>query len=119
MTDEGKQVDPVAQGCGLGCLGLIAIFVVFMLWGSIAGDDEPDVPDQYEAKAQCEGFADKRLKAPATADYDLAAVESAESWTVTGTVDSENGFGAMIRSEVRCVLHFAGDTAYLDDISID
>lgn len=72
-----------------------------------------------EAEAQCEGFANKRLKAPATAEYDLTAAESGGSWTVTGTVDSENGFGAMIRGNVTCVLHFEDDLAYLDTIAIE
>lgn len=81
--------------------------------------NEPyDANNEREAKAQCEGFADKRLKAPADADYELSATQSNGSWTVTGTVDSENSFGAKVRSDVKCVLHFQGSTAYLDDISI-
>lgn len=78
-----------------------------------------DPNNASEAEAQCEGFADSRLKSPATADYDLAATGDAGGWTVTGTVDSENGFGANVRSAVRCELHFVGDTAHLDDIAIN
>jgi len=37
---------------------------------------------------------------------------------VTGTVDSENSFGALVRNDIMCAIHFEGDTAHLDDISI-
>lgn len=94
--------------------------VAFLSWLLVGCSSEPYDPNNAtEAEAQCEGFTDTRLKSPATADYDLTATETAESWSVTGTVDSENGFGAMIRSSVTCVLHFEGDTAHLDDIAID
>lgn len=98
----------------------IAAGVLLVLVVVLAGcSEEPyDPNNEAEAKAQCEGFADKRLKAPATADYDLAATRDGGAWTVTGTVDSENGFGAKVRGDVTCVLHFEGDIAHLDDIDI-
>lgn len=100
---------------------VLAIGVVFaVLYSSWAGEVYDDTAgNSREAVAQCEGFADKRLKSPATADYDLSASESDDGWTVTGTVDSENAFGAQVRSDVTCVLHFEADRAVLDDISID
>src|SRR4051794_18512800 len=79
---------------------------------------EPYDPDnESEARAQCESFAKDRLKSPASADFSLGAARDSGGWVVTGTVDSENSFGANLRSDVRCVLHFSGDQAYLDDIS--
>lgn len=90
---------------------------VAVLAAGCSGEYDPNNP--AEAKSQCEGFVDQRLKAPADADYDLEAAQDGTTWTVTGTVDSENSFGARIRSNVRCVLHFVGDTAYLDDISVE
>lgn len=84
-----------------------------------ACSSEPYDPNNAdEAIAQCEGFTDSRLKAPADADYELSAVRSGNAWTVSGTVDSENGFGAKIRSAVTCDLHFEGGIVRLDDISI-
>lgn len=99
---------------------LVATLAFIPALAGCGGSDEPyDPNNEYELIAQCEGFVDDRLKAPATADYDLTAERQGEGWVVTGTVDSENGFGAKIRSDVRCDIHFEGDTAYLDDISID
>lgn len=95
------------------------VVVLVVLVTSACSSEPYDPNNEGEAVSQCEGFADKRLKAPATADYDLSASRSGSGWQVVGTVDSENGFGAKIRSSVTCELHFEGDTAYLDDISID
>src|SRR5690349_16527224 len=60
--------------------------------------ERPVRPRQrVRGRIPCEGFVDKRLKAPATADYDLSATKSGGKWEVVGTVDSENSFGAKIR----------------------
>jgi hypothetical protein len=93
--------------------------VVIPLLALGACSSEPYDPDnEFEAEAQCESFVEDRLKSPSTAEFDLSASPAGSGWLVTGTVDSQNGFGAMIRGSVRCELHFEGDTARLDDISI-
>lgn len=91
----------------------VAVVALALYSGGRGGNDE------REAVAQCEGFADERLKAPASADYELEASESSDGWVVEGTVDSENAFGAKVRSDVRCELHFEGEVAHLDAIAID
>jgi hypothetical protein len=92
--------------------------LVTVILGSCSSEPyDPNNP--VEAEAQCEGFAGKRLKAPSTADFDLSASREGPGWVVTGTVDAENSFGASLRSDIMCRLHFEGDTAYLDDISIN
>lgn len=97
------------------------VIAVTVLLGLCAGcSSEPyDANNEAEAKAQCEGFASTRLKSPSSADFNLNATQSGTSWTVTGTVDSQNSFGASLRSAVTCVIHFSGDTAYLDDLSLN
>lgn len=102
-------------------LGKVAIVVVLVgvvlaaMWTSARSDSG----NAGEAVAQCEGFADQRLKSPASADYDLGAVESDGRWTVTGTVDSQNSFGAMIRNDVECVIELDDNSARLVDLSLD
>lgn len=95
----------------LGALALCALVVG-------CSTDSYDANNEFEMKSQCEGFVDQRLKSPSTAEYHLEAAETGAGWKVTGTVDSENGFGAMLRSDVTCVMHLSGDTVYLDDISV-
>ena len=74
---------------------------------------------EVEAIRQCEGFAGKRLKSPASAEYDLTATRDGGQWVVTGTVDSQNGFGAMIRSNVECRITLTDDLATLEAITVD
>lgn len=95
----------------------IALGVLLLLAGCSGEPYDPN--NESEARAQCEGFVDQRIKAPATADYNLTATRKGDGWEVVGTVDSENGFGAKVRSEVRCEVHFEGDTAYLDSIAVN
>ena len=64
---------------------------------------EETVPDKYGAMDVCHQFIEDRLKAPSTADYvDEQVVQRGKTWTVTGSVDSENSFGAKVRSTFIC-----------------
>jgi hypothetical protein len=89
-------------GCGAIVLGIIALTALFSVLG---GDevDEPATADRFSAEVACEDFVERRLRAPSTADYTgVAATGGGNSWTVSGSVDSENGFGAKIRSRFGC-----------------
>lgn len=98
-----KKADPAAQVAGIGCLVVLGIFAVLMAWGMASGDDEDDATDKYGAQNVCEQFIEDRLKAPSTADFHHdSATAAGDVWTVSGAVDSENGFGAMIRSDYVC-----------------
>jgi hypothetical protein len=63
-------------------------------------------PDADGAATMCEEYVTDRLKAPATADFPGGAHVSstADEWTVVASVDSENGFGAMIRTDYVCTV---------------
>lgn len=60
-------------------------------------EDDYDLNNASVAISQCEGEVKERLKAPSTAKFESNATGGGP-WTVTGTVDAENSFGAMIRS---------------------
>lgn len=88
----------------IGTLAVVA-------WLGTQDDNEPTRPDAGEARYQCEQWVKKRLKAPATAKFsDVQITGSDPSWTVTGAVDSENGFGAMLRSSWTCNIRLDGET---------
>ena len=74
---------------------------------------------EAQAVKQCEEFAKQRLKAPSTASFDLEATGSGPSYTVTGTVDAENSFGAKMRSNITCKIRLDEDTetAYLESLT--
>lgn len=110
------DLQPKKGGLGLlwGCVGCavlpVVIFAVVTIVGLVTPDEPYDSNNEYEAIAQCEDRVEDLLKAPATAEFDSSAVGSG-TWTVTGTVDAENGFGAMIRSDFQCTVVIEGDQA--------
>lgn len=103
-----KKTSPAAAAVVLVLLGIGGIFAATRGGG---GDSE-DGRDDIGAAIVCENFVEDRLRAPSTAefpstsDYDISG--SGSVYTVRGYVDSENGFGAMIRSDWTCVVQETG-----------
>ena len=84
---------------------VIAVIVVWTVVASFGGDDGPDrgPGDRFGAEDVCKQAVKDRLKAPATAKFSSTkATLSGGSWTVTGAVDSENSFGALVRGNFTC-----------------
>lgn len=103
------------SGCGIGCLvflGLAVLVVVMSMIASAAngGSSSYDGNNKYEAISQCEARIEELLKAPSTAKFSSDATGGG-TWIVTGTVDSENGFGAMLRANFQCTVKVNSDTA--------
>lgn len=113
-TADAKTMNQDSKNRLVAGIAVAAVIVVVLIAALTANSE----PGESDARSECEAYVDARLKAPATADYNLVASQDGEQWTVIGTVDSENGFGAKIRSDVTCELHFEGDTAYLDDLAV-
>lgn len=88
---------------GLACVGGIFAFV-------FRGGSSSDTPADrsLEAKAMCETFVKKQLKAPASAKFsgESAAKVSDTEYTAGGSVDSQNSFGALLRSTFACDLTY-------------
>jgi hypothetical protein len=97
-ADRKKIGIPLVMALVIACFAAIVLLVAVSSGGD---DDDYDSDTSYEAIAQCEAAIEERLKAPTTAEFKSTAVGSG-TWTVTGTVDSENSFGAMVRSSYRC-----------------
>jgi len=75
--------------------------------------DATDSDIWMEVKEIVEG----RLKAPSTAEFcsksEANIREDGNTWTVSGYVDAENSFGAMIRNDFTVVITFTNDSQYL------
>lgn len=98
-------------------LVMVAIVLTLLAVVLIAGggDDTDEVPydpdNASEARAQCEQLVEESLKAPATAEFgESTATRSGSEWIVTGSVDSENSFGAMLRNEFQCSVRVVDGT---------
>lgn len=104
---------------GIGCLAIIGVVLLLALLGKACGGDDsgggggsdaPSVGSEFGAKDVCEQFVEDRLKSPSSADFnDETAIGPGPAWTVAGNVDSENGFGAMLRSYFVCKVRFTGE----------
>jgi hypothetical protein len=103
----------------LGCVGLVVVAAVglYACTASLGGSGEDGGPDQYGAEAACQEFVERRLKSPSTAEFDTTATGGPTTFTVTGTVDSQNSFGAMVRNEFTCVTTARGEEWVLDSLS--
>lgn len=65
-----------------------------------------------DASIICKEYVRAALKAPSTADFPLldftATRHAGGHWTIKSYVDSQNGFGATIRSHYICDMKYAG-----------
>lgn len=110
----------------LGVIAVISIIALGNVLHSLPVGNEHN-SDGGSAAQMAEGFVKQRLKAPSTAVFSNFISEDTVTeigngkFTVTGWVDSENSFGAKIRSNWKCTLHTAdgrtwsGDSVVIDD----
>lgn len=103
----------------VGCLVLIVLVIaVGALIGALSGGDSgskkdtgPRTATSGEAWQACKEFVGDRLKAPSSADFpsdpnravkDLTSTPDKQTWVINGVVDSQNSFGAQIRTAFVC-----------------
>lgn len=96
----------------------IGVVVLVLLVGGCSyltsrGGSSSDAYDEYDAWQNCKAQMDKGLKAPATAGYpmvsELTWSGAAGKWTFTRAwVDSENSFGAKVRTYFDCTVTETG-----------
>lgn len=128
MNDPRESVDGVGTPSAIARVlvsierhSMLFVVVVIMAVGLLvaiianaSGPDEPDYGDEYGAVDVCHQAVKDLLKAPSTAKFsDDVAVPSGTGWTVTGSVDSQNSFGAMIRGAYSCDATYDGDDSWL------
>lgn len=96
--------------------GFIAVAIVLGLASVMFGADDPPpatVPPNgtsIDAIDVCHQQVTDQLKAPATAQFQPSesATNVGARWTVSGSVDAQNGFGALIRSDYVCIATYDG-----------
>lgn len=103
---RGRSLEP-GQIVAFAMLAVVAVLLVFVIATTSGADDAtPYNPDNAsEARAQCEDLVTTNLKAPASAEFGtIEATRSGGEWIVTGYVDAENSFGAMLRTDFQCTV---------------
>lgn len=114
LGGEKSTLDQKATRSQIGC-GCLAVFIGLFVVVGLFGNSKPASDDtDIDACVMAQDFVKDRLKAPATADFsscsDGSATKNGETWTVTGYVDSQNGFGAKLRSRYIAIMtHQPGD----------
>lgn len=78
-------------------------------------------PTEEEALAACHELVAERLRSPTSAIYDPHTVVEGprHSWSVTGRVDSQNGFGAMVGGFYACVAVEPNAPGTVPDVELD
>ena len=113
-----------------GVVAVIALFSIvsmfYFSWSSPSSSSEPTKahdPSAIELYAQAQGFVRQGLKAPSTAKFPLEPVSVGTDgnglYQVESYVDSQNGFGAMIRSHWMLNMRPVGDEWMLETMQID
>ncbi len=108
--------------------------VVFVVIGSIllyycnkgsSAENEPrgeKCSDSISAQIAAKNFVEKKLKSPSTADWcsftEFTAVQRDGLWVVDGCLDSQNGFGALIRSDFTVSMTCNPENWLLVDIKL-
>lgn len=104
QTISSKQSDKKGGriGCGTWFIVIVIILFIFYLLGSPDDNTKRTSLTNHEAKIVAEGQVETMLKSPSTAKFSGLSETEFEpiknGFKVTGYVDSQNGFGAMIRS---------------------
>ena len=116
-------------------LSIVAAVVVLVLIGLSFGSKDNATPSpvveekkreysDIEAYANAQVILEKFLKSPSTAEYPVASEASIKryddnSFQVSAYVDSQNGFGAMIRSDWTVFLKFDGESVKTRGVIFD
>lgn len=128
-SDEVPASDDNSAKFGCGAL-IVAVIVVSILLSMCGSDDDDGGDDlQFGAFDVCREFVKDRLKAPGSASFrnyfdddgEVRVTGSGDGpYTVRSTVDSENSFGAKIRTGFTCTVEHTGDGRYrLVSLNID
>lgn len=122
-------VESVTSGCDfltLMTFSLLVFVIIVSILVSLSGSSGLSGPEHSEVGAwnACETFVERRLKAPATADFpccydDFVTHEGGGIYRAESYVDAENAFGAEIRNDFTCTVEYrSGGSWRLQDIAI-
>jgi hypothetical protein len=106
--EDRTAIERSGKRWAAGIIALVVAVVGFLSWRVTRADGDGDLGG--DAKRACqEDVIPKRLKAPATASFTGVSVTfDGTAYTVAGSVDSENSYGAKIRASFNCVMHADG-----------
>lgn len=120
-----KSYEPVAAA-----IVATIILIIYAIWLYIFIVPDNDNPSKKEVSNNaagawviCQEFVERKLTSPSTADYpwdyrDKVEVVGTNTYLVTSYVDSQNGFGATVRSTFSCKVKQDGDSWELITLAV-
>lgn len=134
-----KEISSKAKACpncgyemkskGGGCLWTIgmaiAIFILFSIFSYYLNEGDTDTVTYSKSLAYnyAEDFVKEKLKSPSTAkfpgllDRDKHIAKTSEGvYKIYSWVESQNSFGATIRTRFSCTIRFEGSSVYCDNL---
>lgn len=113
-TNDQKQEK--ARQSRVGCLVLIIVFAIlfFSIKSCLYVDNTPVPPDDTEVYVASQLIVEDYLKSPSSAKYPLSSEATISktndhSYTVATYVDSQNSFGAIVRSKYVVEITYNND----------
>jgi hypothetical protein len=115
-AQPGKGGQTVGTVLGFGCLGIIVLMIFASLQG---GSSTPTQGDRYGAYDVCQKFVSMRLRAPGSAKFPSLTADGVSAvdlgggrYSVSAYVDSQNGFGALLRMTFSCEVNWQSGRSY-------
>lgn len=123
----GADLKKQRKSANIAIVVFSLIFLSFFWMCSGDGDDAENGKREFsklEALSMSQLFVKDRLKSPSSAEFgygeDQVFQKNDSTFIVESYVDSQNSFGAMLRSKYVCTLYFDQEgTAHLIDLTMN
>lgn len=127
-----KQGENDNKKAGKGCMVMFIAFaiIVGVIYMMSSDSDDSSSSSDYDTNTflaynYATEFVKKQLKSPSTAEF-ASTFEQADHTTHLGNqrykisswVDSQNSFGATIRTEFSCIIAFEGDEVRCENLEL-
>jgi len=122
ITKKPKKVN--------GCLSILiiaaavlTIFFIIGFFGDDSSSDSTNSTNNFLAYNYAEDFVKQKLKSPSTAIFPGVSEKNEHiidlgsgKYKINSWVDSQNGFGAMLRTNFSCTIIFEGEKVRCEDL---
>lgn len=119
---ENQPPKKTSNNAAVGCLAIVVTILTVCTFLSRCNTNstqhgQPDAPDAVGAWVACRGFVEDRLKAPGTAKWPWSYTEHVTDlgggrYRIVAYVDSQNSFGAMLRTDFTAVVKWVGNDSW-------